>query len=287
MRIELAGTLVHPDPLVLRYATNDHFYPANWIQLDYTHFEVICIGAGGGMGGGIHNNNTNYQSRYYGGAGGGGGYHRVRGLLSALPIDCPIIVGTGGAVGVEQATDMNSTTNGGNGGYSSFNTNTCRASGGMGGKRVSDNGKGGYLCGDGGDGGVGNRTNPGGGGIGGTPNDHMFGGGTPGEDGNLLFDIGKGGGGGAGGFGTIRTAQPSQPATAGGRGAYNPSDMSVYGPGSPVGADGPNGIMGVIGGGASGAKASPLNGLPTVYGQSKGQFLPGLDGIVIVRLTAE
>jgi hypothetical protein len=39
-------------------------------------------------------------------------------------------------------------------------------------------------------------------------------------------------------------------------------------------------------GGASGAKAAPLNGLPTVYGQS-GARIPGSPGTVIIRLTAE
>ena len=42
-----------------------------------------------------------------------------------------------------------------------------------------------------------------------------------------------------------------------------------------------------IPGGASGAKASPLNGLPTVYGQSKGTRVAGDPGIVVIRLTAE
>jgi hypothetical protein len=42
----------------------------------------------------------------------------------------------------------------------------------------------------------------------------------------------------------------------------------------------------VVPGGASGAKASPLNGLPTVFGQSRGG-MAGTPGVVIVRLTVE
>jgi hypothetical protein len=42
----------------------------------------------------------------------------------------------------------------------------------------------------------------------------------------------------------------------------------------------------VIPGGAGGAKASPLNGQPTVYGSSAGKRVPSDPGIVILRLTA-
>ena len=280
MRIELAGTLIHPNPMVFRFDGNDHFYPGNWMQLEYTHFEVICIGAGGGMGGGIDTANTGTLIRAYGGAGGGGGFHRVRGLLSALPLDCAIIVGLGGAVGAEHASDPAQTTNGGDGGYSSFNGTTCMASGGKGGKRVTVNSVTAKTLADGGDGGVGNRTNPGGGALGGIcgqPSPHIVG--TNGVNGTLFNNIGQGGGGGAGGVGQYGVATLLK-ATSGGRGSYNPSDMSVYGPGDAPDSE-------IIPGGASGAKAAPLNGLPTVYGQSQGQRLPGRPGIVIVRLTAE
>jgi hypothetical protein len=40
-------------------------------------------------------------------------------------------------------------------------------------------------------------------------------------------------------------------------------------------------------GGASGAKAAPINGLPTIYGQSKSARQAGDPGTVILRLTAE
>jgi hypothetical protein len=42
-----------------------------------------------------------------------------------------------------------------------------------------------------------------------------------------------------------------------------------------------------IPGRASGAKTAPLTGLPTVYGQSQSGALPGLPGVVIIRLTGE
>jgi hypothetical protein len=280
MRIELAGTLIHPQPLVFRWDANDHFYPGNYMQLEYTHFEVICIGAGGGMGGGIDTANTGTLIRAYGGAGGGGGFHRVRGLLSALGIDCPIVVGIGGALGVEHANDPAQTTNGGDGGYSSFNGTTCQASGGKGGKRVQTNAIASPTLADGGDGGLGNRTNPGGGALGGT-------GSNPGKDGTLFNNVGQGGGGGAGGIGQYGGVLIHK-ATAGGRGSFTPNDMSVYGPGDAVSPEPDTGAgLLILPGGASGAKAAPLNGLPTVYGQSQGQRLPGKNGIVIVRLTAE
>ena len=139
MRIELAGSLIQPDPLVIRFDTNQNFIPQTYMDLGYTHFDVICIGGGGGMGGGIDTANTGTTIRSYGGAGGGGGFHRVRGLLSALPASCPVVVGVGGALGTEHASDPNLTTNGGDGGASTFNATTCRASGGQGGRRVQSN----------------------------------------------------------------------------------------------------------------------------------------------------
>lgn len=291
MRLELAGSLIHPDPLILKYLADQDFDTLSYIALGYTHFEVICIGAGGGMGGGIDTANTGTLIRSYGGAGGGGGFHRVRGLLSALPDICPIVVGIGGALGNEHASNPALTTNGGDGGYSSFNDTTCRASGGKGGKRVQSNSLTVTTQADGGDGGVGNRIIAGGGALGGTAGTPSATGpgvlGTPGTDGTLFQGVGKGGGGGAGGVGKYGGAGTTcNAATAGGRGSYNPGDTSVYGPADLPGND-PNGSQNVIPGGASGAKASPLNGLPTVYGQSKGTRLPGDPGIVIIRLTAE
>lgn len=290
MRLELAGSLIQPDPLVLRFDANASFDPEYYMDLGFTHFDVICIGGGGGMGGGIDTANTGTQIRSYGGAGGGGGFHRVRGLLSALPSSCPIVVGAGGAPGTEDPSNPANTTNGGNGGYSSFNTTTCRASGGEGGKRVQSNSTTVTTQANGGDGGLGNRIIAGGGGAGGvagTPS--ATGPGTPGTagaDGTFFNNVGKGGGGGAGGVGKYGGVTCNA-ATAGGRGSYNPSDTSVYGPGDTPDDDLITGSHGTLPGGASGAKASPLNGLPTLFGQSKGTRLTGDPGVVIIRLTAE
>ena len=290
MRLELAGSLVHPDPLVLMFNANQTFDTLKYFDLGYTHFEVICIGGGGGMGGGIDTANTGTLIRSYGGAGGGGGFHRVRGLLSALPNTCPVVVGAGGAPGSEHASSPASCTNGGNGGPSTFNDTTCRASGGEGGKRVQSNSDTVSTQANGGDGGVGNRINPGGGGgggIAGTPSATGPGvAGVPGVDGTLFNNIGKGGGGGAGGVGKYGGVTCNA-ATAGGRGSYNPGDTSVYGPADTPDNDAGSGAGNIRPGGASGAKASPLSGLPTVYGKSKGERLNGDSGVVIVRLTAE
>jgi hypothetical protein len=290
MRLELAGSLIRPDPLVLKFISSQDFIPADWTDLGYTHFEVICIGAGGGMGGGIDTANTGTLIRSYGGAGGGGGYHRVRGLLSALPATCPVVVGTGGSLGTEHASNPASTTDGGDGGASTFNGTTCRASGGKGGKRVQSNSDTTTTQAHGGDGGAGNRTIAGGGatgGVAGTPSATGPGSaGTAGVDGTIFNNVGKGGGGGAGGVGKY-TGVTCNAATNGGRGSYNPGDTSVYGPGDTPSNDSGSGAANILPGGASGAKASPLNGLPTIFGQSRGERLIGDPGIVILRLTAE
>jgi hypothetical protein len=292
MRIELAGSLVHPDPLVLKFDHNVGMAIPYYMDLGYTHFDVICIGGGGGMGGGIDTANSGTLIRSYGGAGGGGGFHRVVGLLSALPELTSIIVGVGGAVGTEHASNPALTTNGGDGGYSSFNDTTCRASGGVGGKRVQSNSLTVSTQAHGGDGGVGNRIIAGGGGAGGVAGTPTATGpgiaGTAGQDGTFFSNVGKGGGGGAGGVGKYGSGGTTcNAATSGGRGSYNPGNTAVYGPGDTPHNDGSSGSQNVIPGGASGAKAAPLNGLPTVYGQSKGARAVGDPGVVIVRLTAE
>jgi Glycine-rich domain len=290
MRIELAGSLILPAPLVLRFETNGNFSPQQYIDMGYTHFDVICIGAGGGSGGGIDTANTGTLIRAWGGAGGGGGFHRVQGLLSALPTTCPVVVGTGGAVGTTHASNPASTTDGSDGGFSTFNTNTCRASGGKGGKRVQSNSETVSTQANGGDGGSGNRTAAGGGGLGGVAGTPANPGpgtpGTPGADGIFIYNNGRGGGGGAGGVGKYGGLTLNE-ATAGGRGSYNPGDTSVYGPGGIPAAGPQTGAVNIIPGGASGAKASPLTGLPAVFGQSMGDTQPGTPGIVVLRLTAE
>ena len=284
MRFELSGSLNRPDPLVLMYIDDGTFDVQAQIDLGYTHFEVICIGGGGGRGGGINTNNTGTQIRSYGGAGGGGGYHRVRGLLSALPVTCPIVVGSEGSLGTEHSVNPDLTTDGGDGEASTFNTNTCRASGGKGGKRARVNASIASSQADGGDGGIGNRVLAGGGAAGGTAGIPTVDGpgtlGTNGADGTIFNNIGKGGGGGAGGVGRW-TGITCNAATSGGRGAFNPGDTAVYGPGDAPTNDASSGANNIVPGSASGAKAAPLNGLPTVYGKS------GNPGSVIIRLTAD
>jgi len=290
MRIELAGSLIRPDPLVLRFETNQYFNTPEYTDLGYTHFEVICIGGGGGIGGGIDTGGAGTQIRSYGGAGGGGGYHRVRGLLSALPDEVYVEVGIAGIPGNEHSSDPALTSDGSDGGHSAFNGTTCRASGGKGGRRVQTNSVSATTLANGGDGGIGNRTAAGGGapgGVAGVPT--STGPGTPGSngsDGTIFNNIGKGGGGGAGGVGKYGGIVCNA-ATSGGRGSYNPGDTSVYGPGDTPDNDPSSGAAGIIPGGASGAKASPLNKLPTVFGQSIGARTPSQKGIVILRLTAE
>jgi hypothetical protein len=286
MRIELAGSLIHPDPVVLTFASDQEFDTPQYIELGYTHFDVICIGAGGGMGGGIDTANTGTLIRNYGGSGGGGGFHRVRGLLSALPDVCNIVVGVGGGPGDDHNSDPAFTTNGEDGGYSAFNEPTCRASGGKGGRRAQTNSAIVTTQAIGGEGGIGNRSIAGGGAAGGTPGTPTATGpgtpGTIGADGTFFQNVGKGGGGGAGGVGKYGSGGITlNLATYSGRGSYNPADTSVYSPGGFSTDDPDSGADRIVPGPAGGAKAAPLNGLPTVYGRS------GNPGVVIIRLTAE
>jgi hypothetical protein len=300
MRFELSGSFVRPDPLVLTYLSNDTFNTLGYINTGFTHFEVICIGGGGGMGGGIDTNNTGTLIRNFGGAGGGGGLHRVRGLLSALPNSCSVVVGAAGDPGTEDVSNPAFTTDGEDGGASTFNAFTCRASGGKGGKRAQSNSETVSTQADGGEGGTGNQTTAGGGAAGGLaatldpPNPGIPG--TPGSDGALIVGyygiIGKGGGGGAGGIGKYYGTVISI-ATAGGRGSYNPGDLSVFGRGYTPSDDIHSLSVDIIPGGAGGAKATPLNELPYTYGSSQFSYLVtsvpyvAKSGVVIIRLTAE
>ena len=292
MRIELSGSLVHVDPLTIVFTQDQDFLPEVYTALGYTHFEAICIGGGGGSGGGIDTANTGTQVRNYGGKGGGGGFHRARGLLSTLASPCPVAVGLAGADGADHASLPASVGDGLEGGFSSFNDNTCIASGGRGGKGADSNSTTVSTVANGGDGGLGDRSASGGGGAGGlagTPT--ALGPGTPGtdgEDGSLNGDIGAGGGGGAGGVGNYEsdgggliTGITCVSATAGGRGSYNPGYTLVYGPGGDPTTDPDSLAASIVPGNGGGAKDSPLSGLPTVHGQS------GQDGIVIIRLTSE
>lgn len=291
MRLELSGSMNRPDPLVLKLSNAIPFLPEQYIDMGYSNFDVVCIGGGGGIGGGINTANTGTLVRNYGGAGGGGGLHRVQGLLDALPASCPVVVGTGGAQGAEHGSDPLLTTDGSDGGYSSFNDTTCRASGGKGGKRSQSNSLTVTTQAHGGQGGVGNSVVAGGGATGGTSGTPTATGpgtpGTAGSDGTWDGVIGQGGGGGAGGVGKYGGGITAVAGTAGGRGSHNPSDLSVYGPGADPSTDPNTGALQIVPGGASGAKASPVNGLPFVYGKSLGKLSAGDPGAVFIRLTSE
>lgn len=287
MRLELGGTLYIPEPRVLTYPADDSFIPADWIDLGYTNFDVLCIGGGGGAGGGIDTANTGTLVRSYGGAGGGGGAHRVKGLLSGLPSSCPIVIGLGGGKGSDHASDPAQTTNGADGGYSRFNTTTCRASGGKGGLRVQVNSLTTGTSADGGRGGSGDSITAGGGGLGGTAGiPTATGPGTPGTDaadGTWDGTIGYGGGGGGGGVGKY-TGVSCNAATRGGRGAYNASDVSLYAPGGYPSDDVTAVADSIIPGQGGGAKASALSNVYAAYG-SGGAASAGSDGVVVIRLT--
>lgn len=286
MRIELAGAIQEVKPLTLTFIENQDFDVEAYMDMGFTNFDVICIGGGGGRGGGIDTANTGTLIRNYGGEGGGGGFHRVRGPLSDLPSICPVVVGAGGALGTEHNSNPALTTNGGDGGYSSFNVDTCRASGGKGGKRAVSNSSTSATVADGGEGGIGNRIVSGGGGGGGAAGiPQAAGPGSPlstdAEDGPITENIGHGGGGGAGGVGLYGSAVTCLAGTYGGRGSYNPDDILVSGPGEDPQIDPSTGAADVVPGSASGANASPLNGLPYVYGRSNEP------GVVVIRLWTE
>jgi hypothetical protein len=295
MRLELAGSFVRPEPLIVSYFYNpiitEIFDTNKYIAMGYTHFEVICIGGGGGQGGGIDTGGAGTRVRNFGGAGGGGGFQRVHGVLSALPNTCEITVGKGGNIGTQHVSDPGLTTDGEDGGHSAFNIDTCQASGGKGGKRAQSNSITVTTQADGGEGGVGNRIVAGGGAAGGTAGTPGPAGGTPGTngiDGILFQNIGEGGGGGAGGVSEYIAGNPiHNAATAGGRGSYNPGDVSVYGPGDLPGVNLGEEFDGAIPGAAGGAKAAPLNGLPTVYGSSADRRIQSNHGVIIIRLTVK
>jgi hypothetical protein len=301
MRINFAGSLTILNPIVIAFTADGTFSAAPYLAAGYTVFEAMCIGGGGGRGGKYTGKDFNTPANtlhIYGGEGGGGGSQHVMGVLSALPDPCNVVVGAAGVAGTDRLTDSTveydiPTTDGGDGGSSSFNDGvlpTCRASGGKGGKRVYtatvdiDPGS------DGGDGGAGNSTTAGGGGVGGlagtltsTPEPEppvAPGVGTlVGGVGTLVGAVGKGGGGGPGGMGIIApVATPRIKATRGEKGSYNSSDQSVMDMGGPLNLD--TGLE-IWPGAGGGARVTPLNDSAYVYGRG------GVAGIVVVRLTVD
>lgn len=284
MRLALAGSLLRPPPLSIPLSNGVPFIPRQYLDLGYTNFEVMCIGGGGGMGGGIKTLNSDTQVRNFGGAGGGGGLQRVRGALIGLPEECNVVVGIGGANGLDHISDPIMLTDGDDGGYSSFGDTICRASGGKGGFRAQSNSTSLTTQAHGGQGGVGGRIIAGGGALGGlsgTPTPTGPGtAGSPGSDGTWDGAIGQGGGGGAGGVGTY-SGVTANAATAGGRGAFDAGDTSVYGLGAnPTNNTSESGAASIVPGLAGGGRATPLNKLPTSYGQS------GSPGYVVILVTA-
>lgn len=294
MRFELAGSYSQLEPLLIEFKASTDLDLREFISLGYTNFDVICIGAGGGRGGGI-TVETGLNNK--GGAGGGGGFHRVKGLLSVLPTTVAIVVGATGTLGVNHSQLAN-LTDGGDGGYSSFNSTTCRASGGKGGSKAHSSSNSVTTDADGGQGGIGNSITAGGGaagGLAGTPTPSGPGTlGTNGANGGLVGNIGAGGGGGAGGVFTVaESTTVCNPATSGGNGSYIPGDIGVAGMGDQYLYEIPSTQQGpVIAGGGGGAKATPLTKLPTEYGHSgpttqADYGKAGDPGVVVLLLTAE
>ena len=280
MRFELSGEIAHADPQVIIFESDDDFDTLGYLDLGYTTIDVICIGGGGGRGGGVDTANTGSLIRTYGGEGGGGGFQRVQGLLSQLPDTCPVIVGDAGAAGTEHPSNPGLTTDGGDGAYSSFNTNFCQASGGKGGKRAQTVSTTVNPLADGGDGGIGNRTAVGGGGIGGhcgDPDDDPSTS-TDGEDGPIIDNIGHGGGGGAGAISKYDGTSYLE-ATGGGRGSWDPDNLLVAGDGEDPQVGG-TGVDQSKPGRGGGAMAKPLSGLPYNYGQA------GVNGAVVIYLSS-
>lgn len=167
---------------------------------------------------------------------------------------------------------------GGDGGYSSFGT-VCKASGGKGGKKspiyviynVQYGGVQDVPGGNGGQGGIGNRTAAGGGAAGGST--------TTGStlveaaDGTWNGEVGSGGGGGRGGtkWGHI------DPAGNGGHGSFSYGDTSVYGPRQLLSNDPANGAP-IVPGSGGGAKISSSQ----IFGSRFSEASP--QGIVAIRL---
>lgn len=302
MRFELAGTMApsgppgpgnpsNPQEGVQVFTADATFDAKSFADQGYTAAEIICIGAGGGAGGGYFapyevdpnapdpNTADWWGQRFYGGAGGGGGVHRVNLNLLLLPDSVDIKVGAGGLAGAWQndpsryqltrnygLEQLWATTDGGDGGYSSFGDTLCRASGGKGGKKVTEvlwfdpavtilgsNAR----CAphsDGGDGGIGNSIVAGGGAAGAKhieiqPGDiHTQNNGdvvlSPAVDsqgGTWDGTIGSGGGGGSGGAVLITGQHVIIPrdawvatfygnASFGSEGNYSDADTSFMGP---------------------------------------------------------
>lgn len=281
MRLALGGGVGSLEPLVLTLSTGN-FAKAEYVALGYTYYDVLCVGAAGGFGGGLWNPGTVPSDACQGGSPGGGGSHRVQGQLASLASLVPVVVGAAGAdaANTNNVRSIAGLVVGGDGGASTFNTNTCKASGGKGGAVPIVAGS--YFAGGlGGRGGIGNSSVAGGGGLGGTRDgsNNNF----PGSDGTWTGIIGSGGGGGNGGYGFPTAGVASQHGSVGGRGSYNLNDSIFSGFAGAVGPMLINKFPDICGGPGGGAKATDFTGLNTVYGSRAEGCVP--DGLVLVRLT--
>lgn len=283
-------------PLVFTPPHGAQFLKAPYVDAGYTHCEIWCVGAAGGRGGDWRELSGSLNPQFmtsYGGSGGGGGLHRVLSLLSLLPDICPVIIGQAGSNGVRGGWHENQLGNpvydpptaGGDGGASSFNGATCRASGGKGGAPTPAHNIDGTVRapgGNGGDGGAGGRAAAGGGGLGSVVAE------TNGVDGTWDGTVGKGGGGGIGGT-YVDIIDPRFPpggdnsyvklAGSGGQGSFSFGDISVVGVREARSPDPTENTLLLVPGGGGGAKVNQL----FAYGSHAPGFNP--NGIVVLRLT--
>lgn len=264
MRLTLGGNMVTPLVLMLN---RWYFDKTEYVEQGYTNFDVMCIGAAGGYGGGLAVPTSTPKVRVYGGAPGGGGVHRMRGLLSQLPIRSDVTVGAPGEDAPDNTTrTLTGLELGEDGGASSFADGLCRASGGKGGGKaqgINYDSAGGL----GGLGGIGNSITAGGGMV-----DYWDG------------SVGSGGRGGNGGSADWDASSAATVATDGARGAYNVDDQSVSGPAGLAGNDPINNQCLIIPGPGGGANINELTGMDAFFGSRAQGCDPS--GLVIIRLTA-
>lgn len=296
MRAEFKGFGGPLDSMTFHLRNGVTFVPQEYIDLGFTHFEVWCVGGAGGRGGVYHtlisSDPADNYIRKYGGGGGGGGMQVVKGLLSFLPIEVPVVVGVAGADALETSS-FGSLAHGGDGGYSSFNGTTCRASGGGGGRKPTSSSEfdGG---GTGGVGGIGGQTAVGGGGAGGIASSE-----TAAQNGVWNGSIGSGGGGGWGGTannlaGLALNFPTEASAGAVGCSAASPLNENAV-DGTPVEFDEYDNedykdahpdFKGTKPGFGGGGRPISVSGLSLAYG-SGGSSAYNPNGAVIIRLTQE
>lgn len=299
-------------PLLVAFAADTVFHKADYLALGYNRFEVMCIGGAGGQGQGFRQTYQDSIRHCIGAGGGGGGVHRVKGRLSLLPSEVPILVGAAGVapafidLGESANPAIPALSDGGDGGLSSFGGVICRASGGKGGKKNAYT-----MKPPGGDGGVGNA-----GAAGGNAGEGKW-------DGTI-------GSGGVGGWGATfanaaRLYNGNNPplwpsvqtmiyyggaaeAGMGYKGAYSADEPTTSGPEDPVKkldftftevyidySQNPAGVrsyrdkhdyFSIVPGMGGGAKTFLLNGDNEIYGSARpGSPFAHPQGIVLVRLT--